>query len=323
MKKITISIAITIITLFLLQIYTYATELDTVFDFSPIPSLSINSTKISSKDLDPDKIISFPSTSKNGEVPLTIDATKAGNNYKVYYQSIKLSNEVYENISALIKQYNSDVKTYSDDITTKKEALSVLKQTLDEAKAEYDKQYALDSNSEATTNAKKAYDEIVSKYNAEVKVINDLIASYDEKLDTLRGQLDSLYPDFNDNNWSLAENDTAKYTRTSTDQTESFLIWIKLVKADNTNVYDRMIYTAKATIPDSNDNNTTNTPATDNTINNNTTNDVPPKKDPEEDPTTSDKNIPFAGSPITIWIVLGSIVIISIVSYRKYQTIDK
>lgn len=59
MKKITISIAITIITLFLLQIYTYATELDTVFDFSPIPSLSINSTNISSKDLTQIKLFHF------------------------------------------------------------------------------------------------------------------------------------------------------------------------------------------------------------------------------------------------------------------------
>lgn len=279
---------------------------------SNLNTLSTISTK--SIALDADDVISFPSFATNGEVKVKVDETKAGSGYSLYYQFIPLSDTTFNAIENAINQQKDAYQKMQDDLKSKKESLTTEKTKVEEAYAEYKKQYELDPDSTETTNAQKAYQTLMDTYNAHVKDYNDLAVTYQSQLDTLTNKVYDMYTQYSDTNWVKSENNLAKYKGLETG-TLHFLLWVKLVKADNTPIYDCQIYTF--TIPKED------TPQDTNTDKENTT----PKKDTTTpsatDSTTAKKQLPKTGTNLTI---LGILIVISFVgyfSYKKYHTIDR
>ena len=154
-------------------------------------------------NMDEDRVIIRPSFIWNGTGTITISSSVK--DYKLYYQSVDMSDEQYETCVNLKEKYK----------------LEDLENELDEAEKKY--------NNATTPEDKKTYGE---KYN-------DLVEKYNSKITEYNSELKTNIPDFKEDNWK--ESADGKVEATS-NKAKGFAVWAKLVKSDGTILYKVNIY---------------------------------------------------------------------------------
>ena len=154
-------------------------------------------------NMDEDRVIIMPSFIWNGTGTITISSSVK--DYKLYYQSVDMSDEQYETCVNLKEKYK----------------LEDLENELDEAEKKY--------NNATTPEDKKTYGE---KYN-------DLVEKYNSKITEYNSELKTNIPDFKEDNWK--ESADGKVEATS-NKAKGFAVWAKLVKSDGTILYKVNIY---------------------------------------------------------------------------------
>lgn len=207
-----------------------------IFSFS-------SNVKAHSVELDPDSLISFPLMVLNGEGKITIANSET--NYTLSYQAV----EIPENQASQIEQTISDGKKVLEEIKTE---LDTLNSECDELEVIYnDAKEKLDSLIEQGVEgteleeAEQACDEAEANFTSKIEEVKAKTTEYNNKSTELNAKVNELTPMYNDANWIITEDGSFKIDTSSFSGKKTYVLWAKLVKEDQTIVYDEMIYTTE------------------------------------------------------------------------------
>ena len=207
-----------------------------IFSFS-------SNVKAHSVELDPDSLISFPLMVLNGEGKITIANSET--NYTLSYQAV----EIPENQASQIEQTISDGKKVLEEIKTE---LDTLNSECDELEVIYnDAKEKLDSLIEQGVEgteleeAEQACDEAEANFTSKIEEVNAKTTEYNNKSTELNAKVNELTPMYNDANWIDTKDGSFKIDTSSFLGKKTYVVWAKLVKEDQTIVYDEMIYTTE------------------------------------------------------------------------------
>lgn len=185
-----------------------------------------------SVEIDPDSVISFPSMIINGKGNIYLNENKLSANYKLYYQFVQISNEVYSQI----ENKQNQAKAY---IETEKANLEALKTAFDNAKTLYEQAKATDPNSQET---KELYD----RANDALKKHNDAIEKYNETIDKYNSEISKLTPTYQEGKWIQSEDKSFDANSSEFSDRRNYAFWVKVVDGDKT-IYDVAICTVAGT----------------------------------------------------------------------------
>ena len=207
-----------------------------IFSFS-------SNVKAHSVELDPDSLISFPLMVLNGEGKITIANSET--NYTLSYQAV----EIPENQASQIEQTISDGKKVLEEIKTE---LDTLNSECDELEVIYnDAKEKLDSLIEQGVEgteleeAEQACDEAEANFTSKIEEVKAKTTEYNNKSTELNAKVNELTPMYNDANWIDTKDGSFKIDTSSFLGKKTYVVWAKLVKEDQTIVYDEMIYTTE------------------------------------------------------------------------------
>lgn len=129
-------------------------------------------------------------------------------NYKLYYQGVDMSEEIYKKCTNLEEEYK--LKELKDKVNeTQKKLISAAEEDKDECRKEFE-------------NAKEEYKSSINNYNSALK---------------------ALIPDYKDDKWKESTDGRSVDNLFSSDSNAGGIaLWVKLVKSDGTNVYNVNIY---------------------------------------------------------------------------------
>lgn len=151
-------------------------------------------------------IIVMPNTIFDGSGSILIDSSVK--NYKLYYQGVDMSEEIYKKCTNLEEEYK--LKELKDKVNeTQKKLINAAEEDKDECRKEFE-------------NAKKEYESSINNYNSALK---------------------TLIPDYKDDKWKESTDGRSVDNLFSSDSNAGGIaLWVKLVKSDGTNVYNVKIY---------------------------------------------------------------------------------
>lgn len=198
-----------------------------------------------SVELDPDSVIHFPWFISNGQGEITIDDSITG--YMLYYQAVEFNDSDYDQI----EEINSTGEQELDTINTEIEALSAeydnLETILDEAYEAY--QEAINSGITGTDleELQTAYETAQTNYNNKRDEYNNKIDEYNNKVIEINTQIKELTPSYVEENWIETEDGAFSIDLSQFSGNKAFAIWVKLVTADGTTIYDEGTYTMSGT----------------------------------------------------------------------------
>lgn len=161
----------------------------------------------------------------NGVGTVSVNSSITG--YSLYYQSIEISDAKYSEITKKREEYESKEKTFKEDLDSKDAEIKRLKEA---ASAIEDKE------SEEYKEAEKAYADAIDDYN-------NTRDGYIEQLTAIEKEFYATWPDYNDSNW-IKVGDDGKFKVCEVNYTgkKNYFVWFKLVKSDESVVYDA-VYT--------------------------------------------------------------------------------
>ena len=151
-------------------------------------------------------IIGMPTMIFDG--PVSIRISSSVKNYKLYYQGVDMSEEIYKKCTNLEEEYK--LKELKDKVNeTQKKLISAAEEDKDECRKEFE-------------NAKEEYKSSINNYNSALK---------------------ALIPDYKDDKWKESTDGRNVDNLFSSDSNAGGIaLWVKLVKSDGTNVYNVNIY---------------------------------------------------------------------------------
>ena len=140
--------------------------------------------------------------------PVSIRISSSVKNYKLYYQGVDMSEEIYKKCTNLEEEYK--LKELKDKVNeTQKKLISAAEEDKDECRKEFE-------------NAKEEYKSSINNYNSALK---------------------ALIPDYKDDKWKESTDGRNVDNLFSSDSNAGGIaLWVKLVKSDGTNVYNVNIY---------------------------------------------------------------------------------
>lgn len=206
---------------------------------------SFTNVNAHSVELDPDSVIHFPWFVSNGQGEITIDDSITG--YTLYYQAVEFNDSDYDQI----EEINSTGEQELDTINTEIEALSAeydnLETILDEAYEAY--QEAINSGITGTDleELQTAYETAQTNYDNKRDEYNNKIDEYNNKVIEINTQIKELTPSYVEENWIETEDGTFSIDLSQFSGNKAFAIWVRLVTADGTTIYDEGTYTMSGT----------------------------------------------------------------------------
>lgn len=159
----------------------------------------------------------------------TVSVSSSVTDYNLYFQSIEITDEQYNTITGKGEEYENKAITFKEELDTKKSEIDELKKAADAID---------DKESDEYKAAAKAYNDAVDAYN-------ELRDGYEEQLKATEKEFYTVWPDYNDSNWSKVGDD-GKFKVCEVDYVgkKNYFVWFKLVKADESVVYNA-VYTVQ------------------------------------------------------------------------------
>lgn len=199
-------------------------------------------------ELDPDNLISFPMMVVGGKGKITIDNSQQ--NYSLYYQTVILEDEVYDNIQNIMDEGQAELNKLEENINSLNAEVEELKNVYNEKYDAYKKLLEDGVEGEELETAKTAYEESKTNYDNKIEEYNSKIDEYNAKGKEIIKERDKLVPMYEENNWGQTTDGSFDLDLSDYSGRKSVVLWVKLVTTEGTEVYDETIYTVEGTKED-------------------------------------------------------------------------
>lgn len=199
-----------------------------------------------SVELDPDSIISFPTIIHNGEGKITINDSVT--DYELSYQAVEIPEETYNQIETIAtdgEKLLGEMQSELETLNTESEELETI---CNEAKDKLDSLIEQGVEGTELEEAQEAYDTAKANYDAKLEEIQAKILEYNDKATEITNNVNELTPTYDDSAWIVSEDGNFKIDTSSFSGEKVYVLWVKLIKSDDTIVYDEMIYTTEGSM---------------------------------------------------------------------------
>ena len=207
--------------------------------------LFMNTAYAHNVEIDPNNNISLPIMLIGGEG--TVSLYNAGTGYSLYFQGVELSNSTFQEIedlnnegNELYEEFNSaqdelrvNLENAQQVMTTKVNALNEL---IDNS-----------ASTEEIAAARTEFEEAREAYNLIVQQGNTLVSEYNANVLDIKNRIKELTPSYVESNWTKTEDSKIHLDSSSFSGNKAFAVWVKLVLADGTTIFDEGIYTVSGT----------------------------------------------------------------------------
>lgn len=160
-------------------------------------------------EIDPDNLITLPTYIASSTVKATI-SSKAGTGYQFYYQPVFLTDAQYN----IIENKGKDAET---EITSMQNRINELQEAAENAASKYQEEYEKDPTSQATSDAKTAFDTASEEYE-------NYVEECKEKVEAYQDELAASIPSFVESDWKQANDGTMNLDYADRSRTSSFCI---------------------------------------------------------------------------------------------------
>lgn len=193
-------------------------------------------------ELDTEGIINFPSYIYGGGT-ISIRNEK---DYSLYHQIIQLSSDIESKINDSnkeIESMNKEIKDMEDD--TKK-----IFDQADEAYKIYNEKFSSgEATEEELEELKQKADELAKKYEEKFAEYNTKHENLLKRYNEIITEINKNIPEYTESNWIETTDGKFEIDVSAFSGEKAFVIWAKLVKSDNSVVYDTQIYSLEGTKP--------------------------------------------------------------------------
>ena len=258
-------------------------------------------------ELDPNDYITLPSLVFTG-TEYTINISDEVESYQLYYQFVDVDEATFDQMDQVLQERNSYVETANEELQTLEDELTKMQDELKALSEEIETLTGEDPDSEQLPILQQEYEEKYAIFESKYEEYETKYTETTTKAQEYDNQYNRLAPQYNDNDW--IESTDNKFTF---EMENSFanILWVRLVTQDAT-YYDMRLYSVENEDEDNTEDN--NSDNNEDTPNNNVTD-----NEEDEDPTTSDKILPFAGKGSFVLIGIALMAIVSIVTYIKVR----
>lgn len=199
-----------------------------------------------SVELDPDSIISFPEIIHNGEGKIKIAASVT--DYELSYQAVEIPEETYNQIETIAtdgKKLLGEIQTELKTLNTQSKELETI---CNDAKDKLDSLIEQGIEGTELEEAQKAYDTAKANYDAKLEEIQTKTLEYNNKATEITNNVKELIPTYDDSAWKISEDGNFKIDTSNFSGEKVYVLWAKLVKSDDTIVYDEILYTTEGSL---------------------------------------------------------------------------
>ena len=267
-----------------------------------------------SVELDPDSNIVLPMFIYNGSGNISI--YNIDQEYTLYYQAIKIDDDVASQIDEIYDTSNSELEALESELDTLKTECDELEEIYNTANEEYQSRLEADESDPELPELETRVEEARTNYQNKATVYNDKAKEYNAKADEAEAQVTELTPTYDDENWIESTDKSFKIDLSTFSDEKKFVVWAKVETSDGNSIYDEKIYTLNGTMTSTDDNHNNNTNDNQNNDNDDkNTSNLPSGSNGN----TAPGSLPFAGSSLAIILGIIILAIFIIVSYKKYN----
>ncbi|MBO5349270.1 MAG: Ig-like domain-containing protein [Clostridia bacterium] len=170
-------------------------------------------------ELDSEGEISLPMFIWGNEGTITISSSVT--NYTLYYQPVEVTSEIENQIDTLKKDGEAELEKLKEKYKALEQEVEALQTAYNESKTD-----------EAYEKYKAKYDEYKAAFN-----------EHNDKVNEINTKIKELTPSYNDSNWIKTDDGKFSIDVSQFSGDKTYVIWVKLVKADGTIAYDEGMYT--------------------------------------------------------------------------------
>ena len=268
-----------------------------------------------SVELDPDSNIVLPMFIYNGSGNISI--YNIDQEYTLYYQAIKIDDDVASQIDEIYDTNNSELEALESELDTLKIERDELEEIYNTVNEEYQSRLEADENDPELEELASKLEVARTNYQKKATEYYDKAKEYNAKADEAEAQVTELTPTYDDENWIESTDKSFKIDLSTFSDERKFVVWVKVKTSDGNSIYDEKMYTLNGTMTSTGDND-----------NNNNTNDNQNNDNDDKNtsnlPSGSNGNtapgsLPFAGSSLEIILDIIVLAFFIIVSYKKFN----
>ena len=196
-------------------------------------------------ELDPDSVIDFPMMTIGGKGEITIDDSVT--DYTLYYQIVQFNNEDYEKAEQIRNEGKQELEVIDSELETLSQECDNLKTIYEEAYQKYNAAIDSEETTENLEELKTAFETAETNYKEKVKEYNSKVEEYNAIVNETNNSVRELTPTYVEENWIETEDGTFNVDLSQFAGTRHYTVWVMLVNADGTTVYDEGTYSMDGT----------------------------------------------------------------------------